>query len=232
MFLAVGCPVARRDWVIDRWFDHLDSACARADIEPIYVFVGDAERDPTFDHIRDRAPAAVVVPAPLGIKDGQRDWGLPHRYKQMVELRNRLLETVRIVEPDLFLSIDSDILAHPNLVERLLAGVDDGYGAVGGKCYMTPAGTMAPSWANLTGGGGIYRSDSLGRFPVDAIMAIKMMTPRAYRVDYRHHGQGEDIGWSLACREHGVLLAWDGSVASKHVMERVMLDRVDPRVGF
>lgn len=225
--------MARRAWVIGPWFDRIETTCLHAGIEPIYVFVGDPDNDSTFDHIRDRAPSAAVVPAPLGLLDGQRDWGRPHRYKQMVGLRNRLLEAVRIIEPDVFLSIDSDVLAHRQLVEQLLTAIDeDDWGAVGGKCYMTPAGTSAPSWANLTGGGGIYRYDNTGRFPVDAIMAIKMMTPAAYNVDYRHHVQGEDIGWSLACREHGVPLAWDGSVTSKHVMQPVMLDRVDPRVGF
>jgi hypothetical protein len=232
-YLAVGCPVARREWVIDRWFDHIEVACGYGGVEPIYVFVGDNEHDPTFDRIRERAPQATVMHVPLKPKDGHRDWSLPHRYGQMVELRNLLLRAVRVIGPQAFLSIDSDILAHPSLVDVLVHDLEeDNWAAVGGKCYMTPADTIAPSWANLTGAGGLHRVESPGYFKVDAIMAIKLMAPSAYHVDYRHHPQGEDIGWSLACRQHALTLAWDGSVVSKHVMEPHMLDRVDPRVGF
>jgi hypothetical protein len=97
---------------------------------------------------------------------------------------------------------------------------------------MQPAGTMAPSWARLSYSQGLDRSDSQGYFQVQIIMAIKMMGPDAYAIDYEPHAQGEDIGWSLACERAGLQLAWDGRVASKHVMDPRQLHRRDPRVGY
>jgi hypothetical protein len=63
-------------------------------------------------------------------------------------------------------------------------------------------------------------------------LAIKLMSPRAYNIDYRFHHQGEDIGWSVAATEKGLKLGWDGRICSKHVMAADQLQLVDPRCGY
>jgi hypothetical protein len=68
--------------------------------------------------------------------------------------------------------------------------------------------------------------------PVDVIMAMKLMKPSAYWVDYRDHEQGEDVGWSIACQEQHLRLGWDGRVCSKHVMKPEQLDPIDARCGY
>jgi hypothetical protein len=84
----------------------------------------------------------------------------------------------------------------------------------------------------LSGGGGLIRVDGRGCHKADVIMAVKLMSPAAYNVDYEVHRQGEDIGWSIAARKKGVKLGWDGRTVSKHLMTKDALDKIDKRVGF
>lgn len=227
----VGCPVAHRSWILEHWFDAIEESCAAAGVEPMYAFVVD-RGDECLAIIDKRAPYyAVEETAPDKATDN-RVWD-PRRFGVMADLRNRLLGLVRAYAPDRFLSVDSDILVHPDLVRALLEDLAAGdYAAVGGKCFMTATGTMFPSWGRLGREGMLQRYEASSYFVVDVIMAIKMMTPAAYGVDYVTDVQGEDIGWSKACRAQGLRLGWDGRIASKHVLNRQMLHRRDNRVGW
>jgi hypothetical protein len=161
----------------------------------------------------------------------KRVWN-PERFHRMVYLRNLLLGAVRNLSPDHFLSLDSDILLHPRALASMMELAGSSYDAVGGKAYMTAKGTWCPSFGYISSSRGILRYESTDVLRVDAIMAIKLMTPSAYLVDYEFHEQGEDIGWSLACKREGVTLGWDGRVTNKHVMHEKALDALDQRCGF
>lgn len=232
MDLLVGCPVLFRDWIMPTWFGCVEKACALAHLSHEYVFVGDPVADPrTWEAIADTAPAPVhqvVVPEHERTYD-ERDWN-PRRYHRMVVLRNAMLAEVRRLAPANFLSLDSDILIHPDaLIEMIYAR--ERFDAVGSKCFMG-SGNYLPSYAFLPYGGGLRREDSTGTFAVEVVMAMVLMGPAAYEVDYHFHFQGEDIGWSLAAKAAGASLGWTGAVTSKHVMEREQLDRMDPRCGY
>lgn len=229
MRLLVGCPVAHRDWVLPRWFDHVEAACVVADVEPEFVFVCD-RRDPSWACIEMLAPDARIVPCVTTRGRDERQWN-PRRYVEMASLRNELLRAVRQAKPDAFLSLDSDILLHPAQLGLLLESLQR-FDAVGGRCYMTKTGVKFPSYAMLGKSGSLQRPDAVGVFEVDVIMAIKLMGPAALEVHYQVDAQGEDIGWSKACRGHGLRLGWDGRVAAKHVMAPYMLELTDARVGF
>lgn len=223
--------MAHRSWILGKWFDAVELSCARAGVEPTYAFAVD-QGDECLDVIARRAPAACVVPVERSKPTDIRRWN-PQRYAYMVQIRNRLLDQVRELAPDAFLSLDSDILAHPDLVARLLDDLADGrYAAIGGKCYMTAAGVNFPSWGRLSRHGSLLRYEAIGYFPCDVIMAIKLLGPEAYAVDYEVHLQGEDIGWSKACARRGLKLAWDGRIGSKHILQKHMLGRFDARVGW
>lgn len=235
--LVVGCPVRDRAWVMERWFEHIAIAVHRLDateLRPHFLFVGDPRTDQdTFAEIDKQCLAFSfdrdVVEVDEQHSAVERIWN-PDRYAHMVVLRNALLTRVRELAPTLFWSVDSDILVHP---ESLLSamGALDRFDAVGSKTYMTPYDVVAPSFAQLTNGG-LLRWEDSGCFSVDVIMAIKLMTRLAYDVDYVAHVQGEDIGWSQAARERGVKLGWDGTHASRHVMDPKYLAGVDARCGF
>lgn len=234
MNLVVGCPIYKREWIVPAWLDHLWEASSFAKVTPSLVFVGDRS-DPTFDLIEEYSPfehTVVEVEQPK-VERGEHCWSVS-AYEFMVELRNALLGQVREIEPELFLSLDSDILLHPAALRRLIDTLDEHpeWGAVGGKAFMQASSVACPSYAMLSDSGALRRPNAEGVFRVDVIMAIKLMTPAAYNVDYEVHWHGEDIGWSIAARRAGVVLGWSGWPTSKHVMSPNALSIVDSRCGF
>jgi hypothetical protein len=246
--VVVGGPVSKRAWILDHWFNFVEQAAEQANVDLHYLFVADPKTDPeTFEVIANRrGPESTVVAVDDAPNAGTRTWADQERKDWMVTLRNRALGHVRDVRPEYYLSLDSDILLHPKALESMIVmQIRGGWGAVGGKCYMTPiaegpavdnprVGTAAPSYLLMGRAGNFRRTDPEGpsQFKVDIIMGIKLMSPSAYAVDYRPHQWGEDVGWAYACREAGVTFGWDGSVASKHVMRPQDLHVLDARCGY
>lgn len=235
---VVGCPVYDRAWIMPRWFAHVEAACADLGVVPHYLFVGDPKDKATQTIIADSVTALNRTCHAIWVEEEpheyRRDWRA-ERYEHMIMLRNKLLEGVRAISPDYFLSLDSDILLHKEAITYLVnAQTQYDFHAVGGKCFLTPigTGTWAPSWANLSPEQTLLREDRQTILVCDCIMAIKLMTPKAYEVDYAFHQQGEDIGWSVAAREAGCYLGFDGRIANKHIMSPEHLDVYDDRVGF
>lgn len=234
--LVVGCPVRRREWIIDAWFDHVEMSAVELGWRPTYAIVGDRS-DPSVAMVADRCAAADRRLIFAHVDDDsdrpdERTWNVA-RFAQMAELRNTLLSLVRVEKPRLFLSLDSDILLGGQTLAGLVQATA-GYGAVGGATYMTPTSEMIPSCGWLKGMNGLIRRriETKGVIPVDVIMAIKLMTPAAYAVNYTPHPQGEDIGWSRAAGLAGVKLGWDNRWPSKHCMSPADLHKVDVRLGW
>jgi hypothetical protein len=179
-----------------------------------------------------RRREVVLVPAQEPSRPDIRVWN-EDRYHHMVYLRNLLLDSVRTIGPDLFWSVDSDMLVHP---EALMYAIDAlrRFDAVASRAYLSEGqDTRCPNWATYTRMGGLSRQDmDGGSFAVGVIMAIKLMTPPAYKVDYSWNHQGEDIGWSLAAKRLGLTLGWDSRTTSKHVFHPWELDKVDIRCGY
>lgn len=229
--LMIGCPIYKRAWAVPRWFEHVHTACEAAKIEPEFAFVMDPNDEETIEAISNEHGVGYgFAVEQRDSHDGTRVWN-DARYAWMVELRNELLGVVRLVEPKLFLSLDSDIFLHEQALVNMLESIE-GCDAVGGKAYMTEGDRGHPSWAKLTRSGGLHRHDVDGVMPVEVIMAIKLMRPTAYNVNYEFHKQGEDIGWSLACQRAGLNLKFDGRVANKHVITPDRIDLIDKRCGY
>lgn len=237
MRILIGCPVRAREWIIDRWFEHAVIAGRNHDLA--FVFVA-PNGDPTVQKIFDCSERLhvntdlVLLEEDLG--PDVRRW-TSDRYSKMVYLRNRLLGFARQVRPDLLLSLDSDMLIHEmavdNMIESLANNPD--WAAVGGKAYLTERGINHPTFGMFKRGsteGAFRRHDANSVMQVDALMAIKLMTPDAYNVDYEFSRYGEDLGWSMAVKRAGLKVGWDGRVTSKHVMRPELLEGVDPRCGF
>lgn len=216
------------------WFWHCLVACKVAGLKPGFLFVMDPSEEPLATMIRDLAQINGVDVWVAGIqeevREDKREWNA-FRYEKMVNLRNVLLDAVRRLSPPLFLSLDSDILLHADSIESMVEKLED-FDAIGGKAYMTSIGTSHPSYGMLQADNMLRRQDADYVITVDVIMAIKLMTPSAYAVDYRWASQGEDIGWSQACGEKQLKFRWDGTVVNKHVMRREELERVDVRAGY
>lgn len=237
MRLIVGCPVKQREWIIKDWFESVEVAAARVDLAPTYAFVGDPT-DATLTMLHELVAAhrrnMVVAEEPENLdKPFRRDWG-PDRYDRMVFLRNVLLDLVRDEAPDYFLSADSDILLHPDVLADLLESVHR-FDAVGGACFMMPDGEKVPNVAWFQPGTTDLRRPEInfhGVIPAGIIMALKLMSPAAYGVNYVTHIHGEDIGWSQECANRGLKLGWDNRHVNKHILLERMLGRYDERAGW
>lgn len=234
--IVVGCPVHQRPWIIEQWVDHISIACENAHVEPVFLVVIDPRDEPTSSLLQNRAKVnfheLYMIYCEEDRPTSSRVWNLD-RYRRMVYLRNQMLNGVRQLDPPFFLSIDSDILLHPDAMVNMLETMYSGdWGAVGSKAFLSNRGTRHPNYAKLTKGDNLKRSDHEGVIQVDVLMALKLMTRAAYNVDYEEHHHGEDIGISLAWKRAGLKLAWDGRAASKHVMSEKAMATVDDRCGY
>lgn len=237
MRLLVGCPVLRRGWVLDEWHAHLQVASTAVGIDmPHLIFAGAVDDTDSFDVITRFPNPKLYVPTAETKTNDVRDWGIrKQRFVHMAFVRNELLAKVRMHQPDLFLSLDSDVLLAPDALVSMFEALRSRpeWGAVGGRCHLFPTDkTKFPSYA-MWARNGIRRVDQPGGlFQVDCIFAIKLMRPAAYNVDYAYHDKGEDCGWAVNCKTAGVALGWDGRHCSKHVYSRDELHKVDKLAGF
>lgn len=232
MKFVVGCPVKNRAWILPRWREHVEAACEVAGVEPTYLFVAGTSRDESLDLCVEMGTTVVVDETP---DDGiMRSWG-SRRYDTMVYARNRLLQGVREKEADYFLSVDSDILLHPEAIKFLLE-TSENANAVGGRVYLAlPPNEKITNAAFFSSDNTLRRLDTTGVLVgnnVEVLMALKLMDRQAYSVDYAWDRHGEDIGWSRAVKEAGLAMAWDGRATSLHVMEKYLLDTPDKREGL
>lgn len=241
MRVVIGCPIRRREWIADKWVDHvawstIEAGIHDADVTLAFVTHPDDPSRAVLAKAADLYGFKVTfvddIEPPTNLK---RSWE-PARLHTMVTVRNALLEQVRTSGPDLFLSLDSDILINEKALRAMIRLLEtartrnDRPVAASHCVYLGP---RCPNYAMLTPQGRLRREYVGGDIPaVHVLMAAKLMTPRAYNVDYEYDKRGEDIGWSNAVRQRGGHLAWTGKVTSKHCMERADLHRVDPRCGY
>lgn len=229
--LVIGGPVCKREWILPEWFERVAEATSHAGVSADFVFaVPSWDRD-TQEVIRGCKPTAEIIETKEPQRIDQRTWNSA-RYEHMAMLRNTVLKAVREIGPEAFWSLDSDILPRQDALVFLLEGLET-FDAVGGHTWMTPLGKDCPSYAGLKGDQLVGRIDQeVGCFPVDVIMATKLMAPAAYDVDYEGHLMGEDVGWSKACARAGVRLGWQAQAIHKHVMSQNALNTFDWRAGW
>lgn len=239
MKLVIGCPIYKRDWILNHWI-----RCIKAqsiDSSSIgFVFETSASDLATLSMLEawkhyDQPYACFDIVVRDDLPHHQhsgngRQWTLS-RYENMVRLRNGLLERVREHSPDYFFSLDSDILIeNPNTIELLIAHIKEGADAVSPLMFMTPVGDMYPSvmtWLN----NGTDTATRLPRYPIgtyfqsDVIMAAKMMSRKVYEgIDYVIHKQGEDVGWSWACKQAGHRLFSASYIYAPHIMAPIFYE--------
>lgn len=233
MKLLIGCPIYKRDWILNHWIKCIRNQSF--DLSKIgFIFEVSPNDSATLSILETWKKYDKTIPyfeiftrndiPHYEHIDNSRQWTLS-KYENMVNLRNSLLNKVREIDPELYFSLDSDILLeNPNTIELLIAHIKEGADAVSPLMFMTPIGDMYPSvmtWIN----DGTSKAKRLPRYPLgtyfksDVIMAAKMMSKKVYKnIDYSIHRQGEDVGWSWSCKEKGYKLFSASYIYAPHIM--------------
>ena len=232
MNVLVGCPVRNRNWILPEWKSHVEAAIPDG-WDYSFVFVVGDDDFVTMELVQDW-DATLIPVLELDQPVADHAWGKPGRYEHMVFIRNKLLSYMRLQKPDLFLSVDSDILLHPESIENMAATLERlSVSTVGGLTYFDPLNQRTTNVAYWkTPKKSFTRIRSQSAHIVDVIMGIKLMTPTAYNIDYTYHHLGEDIGWCSSLFEKGLKLGYDGRVGNKHVMHPKYLGQFDARIGW
>lgn len=237
--LVIGCPVKDRTWILPHFLDAAKEAAERSGMSYKFVFVlgrptrgVDNDQDVILGHWGPHEDApSLRFEYSKNVSEGyRRDWNMK-RYVEMSRHRNLLLQAVREEQPDFFLSLDSDIIVHPELINSFMRDVDK-FDAIGGRAYMTTSRTDFPSIGVFDRQGRMRRPDGDNIRRADVIMAVKFMTPRAYKIDYKPDRLGEDIGWSANAVDAGLTLGWDGRLVNRHIMAPDLLTTFDKRVPW
>jgi hypothetical protein len=230
--IVVGAPVHERGWILQEW---LDALAVQEDHPPdgleIVLNYG-ASTDDTLviaekEAQRGRFAAVRVIEDEHSDHVRERFWTLD-RYATMVRLRNDLLRCVRAIQPDFFLSCDTDMLLPPHTL-RTLFGNMQGYNGVAPLTFMTEHGEQFPNCMAMDQSRTVPTTTSAQY----AVFGVVLMDQHLYaNVDYAVHGLGEDLGWARNVYEARMRLALCPDVRVKHVMNPNMLATLDVRIGF
>lgn len=232
--VIVGCPAAGRSWILQQWYDAVESARPRG-LDLTYALSIPSWDTDSLDIASAWKGVHVNVTEEERLHDG-RSWGNKDRYYQMADLRNGLLRFVRQAKPDYYLSLDSDILLAPKALAEMIETLElNNADAVGGFTFLDPIDrecTNLAQWHNRDAPSKFRRVTAPGQHQVDVIMAIKLMGNMAYNINYEYHDYGEDFGWAIAARRARAKIFCDGRSPSKHVMSPKWLNIIDSRVGY
>lgn len=233
--LVIGCPTRKRDWILDIWKEAVLLSLPEG-VSYKFCFITGEDDIKTIDKLNSWTNEPVVIKTVIEeATEDIRSWSDPDRYHHMAFLRNKLLSTVAQEDPKYFLSLDSDILIHPNLISNLTRSIEvNDFDAVGGLTFLDPVNkdcTNVAMWTDQKMQG-FKRVKSIGVHKVDAIMAIKLIKGSALKVGYSYHPMGEDFGWCKNMKYNDKKIGYDGRVPNKHVMHPKWLGIVDKRVGW
>jgi len=232
--ILIGCPIYKREWILPYWFHCLERQTF--DIKDVgFIFEAGVDDKETIDFlVYWKKNSKNINIFDIEVRDdlshhshveGSRRWTYS-KYENMVSMRNSLLDKAKEIKPDYYYSLDSDILlTNPYTIEVLVNNLQKKeIDAINTLMFMTPFGVDFPSvmsWIEQQDQSA-YRHDNypIGTlFKSDIIMAAKMMSKKVYMNSrYRFHPQGEDLGWSLDCREKEYNLYCASNIYTPHIM--------------
>lgn len=250
MRLIVGAPVGPdRHWALPLWFD-----CLRSQTRPPdeYVFLVNDGDDKTVRLLRrlsgvdiPQLSYAVDRTAHFIPRYERNQHDVKTVYGEFARRRNQLREMVLRRQPDVFFSLDSDVmLEDPYVIERLLQMLHAPKMMVPGEpdvvapslflhatgyeseCYNAawwwpvgdPDDPQRP-WKRAS-----HLNAAEGTQLVDIPLAAVMMRRAVLeRCEYRYHACGEDLGFAQDLERHGFRCLWMPALQVRHVMSEAAL---------
>lgn len=239
MKLVVGAPVADRDWALPHWFECL-AAQTRPPDEYVFV-VKETEGSRTRELLHELGPEVPRLSYSIDSseyvpRDERNQAGAEYVYTEFARRRNRLLDMAIKREPDIFFSLDTDIMLEDRHVIARLLELIESAPLSSPLLYLHPTGEPsecfnAGEWmaGDLGSPKRAWRrvpaeavaSARRGHFPltVDIPMAAVMMRYDVLEsCRYAYHECGEDLGFAQDLERHGYRCLWHPSIKVRHVM--------------
>ena len=224
--LAIGCPVFEREWILPSWFNCLynQSGINTQEIDLVFAYTEGNDRTLEFIISQEENFNAVYVLACNDLPaygDRNRD-----RFYPLVELRNRILDTLIEIGADLYFSWDSDILIPENCIEELLKRDKD---IVAPWVDLTPPRGI-PNCASRVKGTDIFKRyhpieehyPPNAFYQVDTVFAIFLMQRKVFEIcRYSWHVGGEDYGWAIDVEDKGFESWMDSNIVCTHIFHKV-----------
>jgi len=237
MKVVVGAPVAARAWSLPKWFQCIYSQ-TRVPDEFVFV-IGEVGDDQSRQIIHDHVPQAK-----LSYAIDQTRY-VPRMERASVETRfvygdfawrrNRLLQMVQKRDPDVFISLDTDLmLEDPTTIERLLELLERAPVAAP-LTYLHPTGAASECFNAGWWAGGEPGSpdrawrratakEAHGVIPIDIPMAAVAMRRQVVETaKYAFHECGEDMGFAQDLDRLGYECLWDTDLYATHYMDEQAL---------
>ena len=220
--IVIGCPIYLREWCLPRWL----SSVFNQGIEPsniVLIFgLTDSEEDNT-RQLLEKYGAKVKDFYIIDCNDLKafKDRS-PERFYPLVEIRNRILEKVREINPDWYFSWDSDILLPDTSLPKLIARDVD-------LCspYVELVKGIPNCMDRMPNCDGFRRHKPLlehypkdSFYKVGASFACLLFKKGTYDIVYSWHQAGEDLGFALDAYEKGFEFYIDSTIEGVHLFNR------------
>jgi glycosyltransferase involved in cell wall biosynthesis len=206
--VAVGCPVRNRAWIIRDYLADVHRICC--DPKPVEIYVVDNSDDDTEAIIRATAPHATVHVLRNAAPGHLRHEYGANGYAHLADVRNELLAMFLATKAEYLLSIDSDVLVPPDILNAMLPLADvrtivgAGISNIEGRELdgQTPGNFLVRE-------GGVLRHPAsypiCGHIDVDVTGACALIPRTLVEAGARYgpHPQGEDVAFCQAAQRVG-----------------------------
>jgi cellulose synthase/poly-beta-1,6-N-acetylglucosamine synthase-like glycosyltransferase len=228
--VTIGCPIANRKYLVNRYLDAIYKLDYPKDKIKLYFLINNCTDGTDFE-LRDfqrmyKDQYVDIVLEKYNAMSFRKDVRLTqHRletYKRLAELRNYVLSKI---DTDYFFSVDSDIIVNPNVLMELLKTEKDIIAAVINNDKITrPYNKYPYIRTNLLihDGKGIIHYYN---FPIETITevgytgAVYLMAKKvAEQVKYEYNELGEDISFCENAQKLGYKIYAHTGLWQKHIM--------------
>lgn len=221
--IVIGCPVYLREWALPRWFQSVfNQGIPSKDITFVFGLT-DSDEDSTrqlLEKYGSKVKKFHIIDCNdlTAFKDRN-----PERFYPLVEIRNRLLEKIREINPDYYFSWDSDIILEEGALLKL---IEDDKDLVSPYVELVPG---IPNCVTKVPNFDAFRREkplashypkNAGVYKVDASFACLLFQPQAYDILYKYHNGGEDYGFALNALEKELEFWLDSDVIGTHLFTK------------
>lgn len=222
--IMIGCPVRNRGWILPDYLQCLQEIDYPKDKMRFCFIVNDSvdDTEAILAKFCQRSPSLVEIINTTQSNAGGHLRG-EYRLARLAELRNMLLERLYQSGCDYLLSVDSDILVPPDIINKLLsrncliisALVCNGHHINDETIYNVMKKHPSGHYRHMKDfpRDNIFRTDVTG-----AAYLIHRDVVAEYKVYYSAEKGAEDIGFCEEAQACNIPIFCDGTIECQHIM--------------